>query len=172
MESQKDFCNSVINKAICCFWCVSHSVTLLLTKPFYFSVSYWFGVGCIRVDYFHLFGSGVLLYMISQFFWNKIAQEVDLGDLITRHWGSLVILLRPFLHGVILLMILSCCCNLQSVCVWKVSLGMQCKNKPAKALAHYTIFQDCNHVWVKKCRQFRFLHPLVVSDTCLHICYI
>lgn len=174
LESQKDFCNSVINKAICCFWCVSHSVfrdTSLGWIPFCFSVSYWFGAGCIRADYFHLFGSGVLLYMTCQFFWNKIAQEVDPGDLITRHWGSLVILLYPFLHWVILLMILSCCCNLQSVFVWKINLGMQCKNKPAKALAHYTIFQDCNHVWVKECPRFLFLDPLVVSDTCFVILY-
>ena len=43
LESQKGFCNSVINRAICCFWGVSHSVlrdTPLGGSPVCFSVSY------------------------------------------------------------------------------------------------------------------------------------
>lgn len=43
LESQKGFCNSIINRAICCFWGVSHSVLRdapLGGSPVCFSVSY------------------------------------------------------------------------------------------------------------------------------------
>lgn len=103
LKSPKGFCSSVINRAICCFWGVSYSVlrdTSLGWPLVCFSVPYWFGLGCIRADYFQLFGLGALLVccMSFQFFWKQFClfiwkkKKGEIKWIGKLSWGCLTIL--------------------------------------------------------------------------------